>query len=43
MAITIALMATVPTTVALAIVIDVMAVMAWISGRSVRLKHTDRP
>jgi hypothetical protein len=37
------LLATVPTTVTLALVLDVMAVWAWIRGRSVRLKHTDRP
>jgi hypothetical protein len=40
---TIALMAIVLPTVALALVLDVMAVVAWISGRSARLKDADRP
>jgi hypothetical protein len=39
-AITIVLVTTVPTTVVLAIAIDVMAVVAWISGRLERRPDT---
>jgi hypothetical protein len=40
---TLALLATVPTTVALAIGLDLMAVVTWIRGRPRRLKRPGRP